>query len=695
MNWSNRPFVRLLLFLLTGIFIGYYFPAVRAIPQLALLSTLFVGLMALAGVAIYLKSFRFRWISGAVMGLSIFVLGVLVTTVHLKNNTIDRNLLQNKAWIAEIISEPERKPKTIKALVKLTPVHNNIRIESKDLQAIVFFEKDTFAESLQVGNRFLFKGDLQHPEGVKNPEAFDYRQFLQRKGIQYLTFLKKDNWKQLKNAKIPWYYFPSRLRRKLVQTLHNNGLSGDEFSVASAILLGYNQLMDANMEKSYAAAGVVHVLCVSGLHVGIIYLVFNFLLSFLKKSKRQRFLKAMLLLLIIWFYALLTGLSPSVWRAAVMISLFIIGDNLQRDSDKYNTLAASAFIILLINPLLIFDVGFELSYAAVMGILLFYQPLNALLFFKSKIFKTLWSVVSLSLAAQAGAFPIAAHYFHTFPLYFILTNIAVFALAYLIVTTGIFFMLLSPVKPIALLLGKILSGMVYLMNVIVRFVASLPSAQITMLYFPWVKVALVYAVLLSLFFWLWQNKSRYLFSLFGILVLLVGFQTFLKWQRDTQSNMVFYDIPKGISIDLIDGNQHLLLVDSMALKFPKKRAYADANFFIKKGLDDSTPGLCSQKYRNRAFFYRNGFLSFHDTKFFIVQKTTKTFPKMIPKIAIDYLIISTPTPKSLREMQNSFDFKSIILPSFMSAYQRKKIIKEAKRLNINYHDVKETGAILF
>ncbi len=695
MNWSNRPFVRLLLFLLTGIFTNYYFPAVRALSERTLLSILFTGLVALAGIAIYLKSFRFRWISGVVMGFSIFVLGVLVTTSQLKNNTIDSNLLQNKTWIAEIIAEPQSKPQTIKALVKLTPVHNSFRLKSRDLRALVFFEKDTLAKSLQAGDRFLFKGDLRYPDGAKNPEAFNYRKFLQRKGIQYLTFLKKDSWERLKNANIPWYYFASRLRKKLVQTLHNNGLSGDEFSVASAILLGYNQLMDANMKKSYAAAGVVHVLCVSGLHVGIIYLVFNFLLSFLQKNKGKRFVKAMLLLLIIWFYALLTGLSPSVWRAAVMISLFIISDNLQRDSDKYNTLAASAFLILLINPLLVFDVGFELSYAAVLGILLFYQPINALLFFKSKIFKTLWSVVSLSIAAQAGAFPIAAHYFHTFPLYFILTNLAVFALAYLIVTTGIFFMLLSPVKPVALLLGKLLSGMVYLMNVIVRFVASLPSAQITRIYFPWVKVAFVYAVLLSLFFWLWHKKSRYLFSLFGSLVLLVGFQTLLKWQRVTQSNMVFYDIPKGISIDLINGNQHLALVDSMALKFPKTRVTADANFLIKKGFDDSAPDVCSQKFRNRAFFYRDGFLSFHNTTFFIVQKATKTFPKMIPKIAIDYLIIGTPVPKSLGEMQNSFDFKSIIIPSFLSTYQRKKMITEAKRLNINYHDVKKEGAILF
>jgi len=176
-------------------------------------------------------------------------------------------------------------------------------------------------------------------------------------------------------------------------------------------------------------AGAMHILCVSGLHVGIIYLVISFFLGFLNNTRFNNILKAILLLLTVWAYAIITGLSPSVQRASLMLSVFIIGNLLNRARDTYNTLAISALILLIIDPYLLFNVGFQLSYAAVIGIVTFHQPIYKLLYFKNTIIDKIWSITVLSFAAQMATFPIATYYFHFFPPWFWLTNLFTFPLS--------------------------------------------------------------------------------------------------------------------------------------------------------------------------------------------------------------------------------------------------------------------------
>ncbi len=691
MNWPSRPFVRFIFFFTVGILAATHIPWIRTLSFHIIIIVFILSLLSTAAVTIYLKSYRYRFIGGITLSVSIIFAGILLTLLKLNNNNNSKALLSNKTWLAEVVSEPKINSETIKTIVKLKKDINNRRISSNSVKAILFFQKDSRAALLKPGDILFVNTSLHPPEKVKNPDAFNYATFLNQKGIYFISFVKKNNWIILQSNNFNLLYFPLYIRKQLLDVLHKNALSGDEYSVASAILLGYNQLMESDIKQSYAAAGVVHVLCVSGLHVGIIFLIFNLMLSFLKKTKKQRFFKATILIIVIWFYAMLTGMSPSVSRASVMITLFIIGDNLQRDNDHYNTLAASAFILLAINPMLLFNVGFQLSYAAVLGILLFYKPIYAILYFKSKLLDVLWSVVALSFAAQSGAFPIAAHYFHTFPTYFILTNLAVFTLVYLIVISGILFFIFSQVSPIALVLGKVLSGIVYIMNLVVKFVASLPHAQISELYFPWMKVIFIYGIILGFLFWILKKENRYLLLLLGSMILFVGFQTVLKMQRNSQSQIIIYDVKKGIAIDLVNKNKHLLLADSEAVK---NIDFVAGNFWIHQGLKKNTFLLSKHYYHNQNFIYDNGFIGLNEKTGYIADDSVKFFPKLKHRIKLDFIMLPVSKPPVLQEMSKSFTFNNIIIPAALSSYWRKRIKKEAEKMQIKYYDIKKNGALL-
>ncbi len=691
MEWSARPFVRLVLFLLLGIFLAYYVPTIQKLTLTTALVFFSSSLLLVIIISLRLKSFRFRGLSGIVIGVSLVLLGIVLGINKLEAVRQNPTLLQSESFTARVVGEPEIKQETVKSILKVTPTANR----TISVKVIAFFEKDSLAKKLGPGDLLVFKGRLKKAGSPQNPMAFDYGEYLRQNGIAYLSFLRTGQWKKLASGKKSLWNFPYRLRKKLITSLHSNGLSGKEYAVASAILLGYNRLMDPKIRNEYAAAGAVHILCVSGMHVGIIYIVFSFLLSFLNRNKRQKLLKTILLLFIIWSYAMLTGLSPSVWRAALMVSLFIVAENLQRDSDPFNTLAASAFILLIVNPFFIFNIGFQLSYAAVLGILIFYHPLYGLLYIKNVVFDKIWSIVVLSTSAQLGAFPIAAHYFHSFPLYFLLTNIAVFFLAYFIVTVGLAFILFSSIGHIAFLLGKFLSATVFLTNLIIHFVASLPHAQFTGLYFPLIKVVLVYSLILFLFLWIYKKNSSFLFPLLTSLFVLLAFATLRKFDRLKQSEFVVYAIPHHTAADIINGNQHFLIADTTLIKQRDKLSYANKNFLIALGLNRRTFTLQGEKkFQDDYYFFNKGFLAFENYRTFFTGVTPNAYPPLAKKIVLDYLIITGKAPVALKTMESSFDFKEIILTSSLPSYRRKQAIQQAKVLNIKYYDIREKGAFI-
>lgn len=692
MSWQGRPFVRLLLFFLLGIFIAYDIPQLRQLPLTFYLILDLAFLLLSLTFTLYLKSYRYRWLNGLSFFSALVITGMGLTVFHSQGPT---PLLQNKSEIrtGEIINEPQFTNKSVKLILKLTQ-NNHSPNNGNPLKIMAYIEKDSVALKLHLGDFIVLKGKLQTPKKPLNPEEFDYKNYLKDQGIKYTLFVAKNSWEKLppqpsfnlKTLFATW-------RNYLLGTLRKNGLKGNEYAVAAAILLGYDELMAPNVQHNYVAAGVIHILCVSGMHVGIIYVAMSFLLSFLLRFRYGNILKNMLLLTLIWGYALLTGLSPSVSRAAVMISFFVLANALQREYDSYNLLATSAFFLLVFNPFLIFNVGFQLSYAAVLGIITFYFPIYKSLHVKYKLTNILWAAIAVSFSAQLAAFPIATHYFHVFPVYFLITNLLVFVLAYFILSTGMALLMFSWFSGVAKFLGIFLTGLIYSLNRVVSFMAHLPFSQIQDLFLPWGKVWLLYALIILLYFLLVQKKIRMLLPVLSVILLLLSLQTFRNYRLLLQEKLVIYAIKRHTALDFIHGKGHLLLIDSIATNSPEILNYHIENYRIKSGLKKNF-GSLSMPISDNVVFYEQGFVHFGHLKLLIIDPKIRHYPHLQKKIDVDLLIYRGTRLISLQEIMKSVRFRRIVFDASVRLRIKNILKKESEMLNLKYFTLSESGAMV-
>ena len=695
MFWSTRPFVRTFLFLLTGILLGYFIPLTLSMNfYLVLIGILFLFLfLSVLGVSKH-QRFKYQWKQGLLIGLMLSLTGVLLLTLKI-NSGSKAFLEETNSFKARVVNEPMLTQQSVKMILEVHPSSNEESNTSAS-RVIAFFEKNENSKALKYGDLLVFQGNISPPRKPMNPGEFDYKSYLAINGIHFSVFIPEDKWQHI-GYEPPNIFIKlsGQLRNYLLKSLQENGLTGRNYAVAAAILLGYDNLMDTELEQDFVSAGAMHILCVSGLHVGIIYLVFNFLFGFFKKNRSQQITKAIILLLLVWSYAMLTGLSPSVQRAAVMISIFIIGNALNRQRDAYNTLAASAFLLLLFNPLLIFNVGFQLSYAAVLGILTFHRPLYVLLYFKNDILDKLWSVTALSAAAQLGTFPLAAHYFHFFPTYFWLSNLLIFPLSFLIITTGMLFISVSWLPLIPNIVGAFLSGLIYILNQSVGLIKYLPFHGINDLYFPWVKVFLMYILIVLLFFLFTQKRIRLTLGVLVTFLLLLGFEVAHRYQVLNQKRIVVYSMNKNSAYDFIDGDKHLLLLDSALLNKQKKLDYFTTNSRLAWGLDTNQASLYHPRHENGIHLYFDvDFAALGDYKIGIINEMNTQCSKYQQKIKLDAIFVRGKQALKLKDLQTCFEVNQLVLDASVPNWKSRQIEKEADTLGIKVYNVKKEGAFI-
>ncbi len=694
MQFSGKPFVRLIIFFLAGILTTQLVPSSKEINT-GLMILLFVLFLLIAFILQFKRiPYSYRWLPGLTLALCVFWSGLSLSIIQ--NEQTHRILQQASyhSWIGRLTTEPLIRKKNYKAEIKLTACADSNYSLKPALKAILYIPCNSQSGQLHAGDLLIFKGNFTKPKPPQNPDAFDYRHFLNMRGIDYVIFTSKNQWKKLAaNPGFTLFPFFEHLRLNLLQVLKDNGLSGQQYAVASAILLGNDELIDPEIRHNYAGAGAVHILCVSGMHVGIIFLIFSQLLFFLNKKKYGRIIKNILLVILIWSYAMLTGLSPSVSRAATMISMFIAAESLQRSYDPYNILAASAFLLLVFQPMLIFNVGFQLSYAAVLGIIALYPPLFRIFYFRIRLIRYLWAALAVSFSAQIGAFPVAAHYFHLFPNYFLLTNLAVFGLAYLILATGICLLSLAWIPPLAKLLGTFLSSQVFLLNKIVVFISRLPGAVQDQLYFPWFKVFLVYLLILLLFIMIMKKNIRYLLAVLGSGIVLFSYQTVLKAKRLQQNQVIVYAIRGHTAVDFIRGDHDILLVDSGLFTQPRLLDLTIKSYHIKHGLKTSMAKLNST-IDKPWIQYQWGLTNYGHQQLLILDPKHQYFPDLKRKINFNSLIYRGNRFVSLFEIMKSFQFKQVILDGSTPNWIDGKIISECKSLNIRYFNLHNKGAFI-
>ena len=384
---------------------------------------------------------------------------------------------------------------------------------------LINIEKDSIASFFKIGDRILIKNKFIAIKESLNPHQFNYKNYLVKQGIHQQVYTTKQELLLLDQTSTSFLGFIAAFRLKIQQSLQQYDFSEDELAIMNALLLGQRQDISKELTANYSKAGAIHILAVSGLHVGIILWMLSFVLKPLERYKKGKVIKLVLVLLFLWFFAVLAGMSASVTRAVTMFSAIAIGQFYNKRNAVEHSLIFSMFLLLLLKPLFLFDVGFQLSYLAVFGIIwvqpVFYQLWNP----KYYIIDKGLQLITVSTAAQLGVLPISLFYFHQFPGLFFLSNLLIIPFLGVILGTGIIVLGLSYLTILPIFLVDIYGGIISILNRLVAFIARQEAFLFSDISFSFIKMFFSYLVIIACFqFFLKRNAKRCLFFLSSVLV---------------------------------------------------------------------------------------------------------------------------------------------------------------------------------
>jgi competence protein ComEC len=572
-KWTAFPFLRFLAVFISGIlFYIFSAPSFNYLPLLIASTVIYLSIFLLSKK--FPSTYAFKPYLG-IAGIGIlFLSGIQIAKQHdILNNKdhISRQLSQVSYYTATVINDPEEKEKSFKALVSIDKIRTRAHWD-KSSGKVYLYVKRQGGHPLVYGDQLLIKGSPQPVPGPGNPEEFDYRKYLAFQNIHHQQFISAEDFCLTGND--PPYSlieYSRRFRRACDQVFKTYIPTANEYKIASALVLGIRNQLENSIKDAYANTGTMHILAVSGLHVAIIFQILSLLLGKIKKFRYGNFILTPLLLMLLWFYAFITGLSPSVLRAVTMFSFIIIAKAASRNTNIYNTLALSAFILLCFDPFFVMDVGFQLSYIAVAGIVYLHPKIYHSVNVLNPVLDKIWEVSSLSLAAQVATFPLCLLYFHQFPVYFLLSNFLVIPVSFLILYLGLALLALAWFPLAAGYCAWCLAKLIWLMNYIVLTIDKFPYALINGIDISRSETMIIYGILICLLIFLSLKKLRYL-SL--CLIMVMAFSSFQFLEANERSiQMAIYNIKGHTAIGLIRGNKAELLVDSSLKEQPDKIKY--------------------------------------------------------------------------------------------------------------------------
>ncbi len=463
--------------------------------------------------------------------------------------------------------------------------------------------KDSLKPLFGIGTHLQINGNLYKSGPAKNPNQFDYSKYLENKQIYAQVYADASEIRIGSLIEKDIWYYTSELRTKIIRNLEKKNFNKTELSVAIALILGQQQDISPDIIKDYQFAGAVHILSVSGLHIGFILLFVTFLLKPFPNTRRGSFIKLIIILFSLFSFGLIAGLAPSVLRSVTMFSFVAIGMYLRRSTNIFHTLLVSMLLILLFQPSFLFDVGFQLSYLALFFIL-WLQPLIAQLWLpKNRIFKYFWDILTVSFAAQIGTLPLSIYYFHQFPGLFFVTNLVIIPFLSVIMGLGVLVMVFAAFDFVPVFLAKSLEWSIYILNKIINSIASLEQFIFRDIPFNWQLLLSLYLLIITTIIWFKKpNFNRLVLTLITVIIFQIAwFQT--HWTVHAQRELVIFNSKKNTLIAERNGaNITLYACDSLLKAANQNQA------FISYSMGNFSSLKSKKRLRNLIYFNENKIL---------------------------------------------------------------------------------------
>jgi competence protein ComEC len=702
------------------------------------LSWLWAGLVLLYVLLWRIISPENHWKWRSVLAIvslsSLFIAGWLIAHQRTESLQTHHLLHQNDSithYQAIIVSEGQEKARSYRAEAEARAIRQNGNWKPCEGKILLYLEK--MAPRTAYGDLLLIKGKPALVALPSNPGEFNNRQYLRDQQIFHQHYLRTSDFVLIGHTEPnPIMTYAIRVRRSAEAALKNAIGAKREYAIANAIILGVSQDIDQDTKSAYAASGAMHVLSVSGLHVGILFLLLDLMLGWIKKIRYGPVLYATVIVLLLWFYAFITALSPSVLRAVTMFSFVVVAQASRRQSNIYNTLAISAFGLLCVDPYYLLSVGFQLSYLAVAGILWFTPGLTRLLevpdpyaeyrtgkFWKKlksrtdleklirslwhKALEWLWTATCVSVAAQIATFPLGLYYFHQFPNYFWLANPAVLLLSAWILPLGLITLALSLITGCfsglsagVAISGYLLKGALWLLNSAVLLTEKLPYALMSGIHISFSQMLLLYGFLLSIIALFEFRRFRYVWLSFGLALVLAGIAWGRVWEQHNQRMIVLHNIRQHSVISMIEGNRAHLLADSAFYQDPSLFRYHLADFWGKSGIAES---------ERLVWGHLENKLAWKDFKFFsllVCQGKTFLFISAPPEDGlpypalpdVDYVVLQNGAVSNLSTWVKASKVRNLVLESSNKPFVRHRLMQQAASLGIPCHDLSSQGALL-
>ncbi|MCF3111212.1 ComEC family competence protein [Niabella sp. CC-SYL272] len=567
---ARAPFLKLLLPFAGGILLYMY----RPVPVVGCA----MGFLVSAAMVLLFRTIRgyrrlqLQWVEALLIAAVFVFLGMLITAakdVRARGNWFQHQYRPGMYLHVTLLEQPVEKKRSYKAEAGVRHLLTHAGAETVSGRIILYFKKEPGIKRLRAGTQLIFSRKPQEIRNPGNPGAFDYKRYAFMNGITHQVYLTQ------KDIAVPvmqkesgvwlWLY---RLRASILGILKKYIHGAKELGLAEALLIGYRDDLDKDLLQSYSDTGVVHVIAVSGMHLGLIYWLLDFLLSPLRKRRQTRWLHPVLVLGILWVFSLLAGAAASIVRAAVMFTCLLLGKQMGRSASVYNTLAASAFLLLCYNPYWLWDIGFQLSYAAVLSIVVFYKPLYHLITINNRLLDAVWQLCAVSIAAQVLTTPLSVYHFHQFPVYFLITNLLVVPVSSVVLIGELVLVLIAPVTPLAVFTGRILEGIIWWMNRMVETLSWYPFALWKGLVINIPQVLMLYIFITGAAVVCIQKQKQGLWAAALALCVIMGIRMVSFSRAMQQKQIIVYNIPRGAAVSFIRGRDQLLYADSLAIADP-------------------------------------------------------------------------------------------------------------------------------
>lgn len=663
-SWWQFPMIRITLALITGLLLGKY-----VVVPYGLIGTVFISsslLWLLNRRGRLFVFFKRRWMTG----LSVQLLFICAGIMLYKQNIPAAIPISNKVVLLE---KPVKKANSYQALAAM-----------HQTKLLIYFNAQTLMDSLDESVEIQLLKKPVTIESVTNPGGFNFKQYAATQQIFHQVYLTKKDYHIISQHTLSITgSLLQKAKNYVLKTLHQYIKNNRERGVAEALLIGYKAHLDKTLMNAYSNTGVIHIIAISGLHLGMIYSLLLLLFKPFARFRQLKFVRTFCILFFLWGFALLTGAGASVLRAAVMFSFLLLGEQQNRPHHQLNSLAGSAFCLLIFKPAFLWDIGFQLSYAAVLGILFFARPIEKSLYLKNKFLQMSWQMGSITLAAQMLTLPLLLYYFHSFPNLFLIANWIAVPVSGLILYLLIGLLLVAPFSFIAIPLGGCIDWLLLQLNQLIQKTASLPFALTEYIQINGWQMLLIFVCLIALYQWLLHKNKQYFFLAAGSFLLILGIHSIDCLNYSRQKKLIVYHAPKLSAMDIMEGLGHQFVGDSAVVFNPVLM-----NQVVKPGRTLYRAGKPIQPV---SIELKKPFI-ISSNKVVLVTGPQLPFPDLSTIPNLHLIIVTDGYAVPLKAIAKYFPASLLVFDSSNPLWKIQKWKKEAERLHLRHYSVPEKGA---